>query len=329
MENTSALSVFYHLLGGYFFGKKIWHKNDIKAKFLLRSLFMPAITLMYLRQIIKSPSMRRAVLVQPALPSKIHRPYLYASLRPAARADAICSHYHFVDSLANPFLKQALLSQDEYCLARFNGKNGESIAILCSASRYDKEGEATLRIRFNNVVLASLTFSVVHDHNTRAVIIGGLQGKGNDQTRELIKEASKACFGLFPKRLLLECLLTLTHLNGINTILAVGDENHVYQNLRYCYRKNKVRFSSYSEFWLSVSADKREGGLYHIPLHIARKTSDELPSRKRAQYQRRYQLLDEINREIQQTLGHATATEVSPTHMPGTRQDRTLHPLAS
>lgn len=326
MENTSALSVFYHLLSGNFFGKKIWHKTDIKAKFFLRSLLMPSVTLMYLRHLVNSPSMRRAVLVQPVLPSKIHRPYLYASLRAHDRANAIGAHYHFVDSLANPFLKQALLSQDEYCLARFSGKNNEHFSIICSTSRYDKEGEATLRIRFNDMVLASLTFSVMNYQNIRTIIIGGLQGKGNDQTRELIKEASKACFGLFPKRLLLESLLTLANLNGINTVLAVGDENHVYQNLRYCHRKNKVRFSSYSEFWLSVNADKRECGLYQLPTHIPRKTPDELPSRKRAQYQRRYQLLDEIGQQIQQTLGHATTTDTLPA--PKTASTM-LHRLAS
>ncbi|MGM3193039.1 VirK/YbjX family protein [Dickeya dadantii subsp. dieffenbachiae] len=316
MEKTSALSLFYQLLKGDFFSEKIWRKTDIKAKFLLRSLLMPSITLRYLNNIIEIPAMQKAVKVRPMLPTKIHRPYLSATLHAAERADAICTHYTFVDQLANPFLKQAFLSLDDYCLARFSGKNGESFSLICSTSRYDKEGEATLRIRFNNVVLASLTFSVIRDHNQPTIMIGGLQGKGRDQTRELTKDASKACFGLFPKRLLLECLLTLAGLTGINRILAVGDENHVYQSLRYCYRKNKVRFSSYSEFWLSVNADRNAAGLYQLPLTITRKTLDELPSKKRAQYQRRYQLLDDINAQIRHNLGHSASYD-------------TLHRIAS
>ncbi|WP_226093485.1 VirK/YbjX family protein [Dickeya oryzae] len=309
MENTSALSLFVHLLNGNFLSEKIWRKTDIKAKFLLRSLLMPSITLRYLNNIIKIPAMQKAVRIRPMLPTKIHRPYLSATLCAAERADAICAHYTFVEQLANPFLKQALLSLDDYCLARFSGKNGENVSLICSTSRYDKEGEATLRIRYNDVVLASLTFSVIRDQNQPTIMIGGLQGKGSELTRELTKDASKACFGLFPKRLLLECLLTVAALTGIDRILAVGDENHVYQNLRYSYRKNKVRFSSYSEFWLSVNASKNAQGLYQLPLTITRKTLEELPSKKRAQYQRRYQLLDDINTQIQHNLGHIASSD--------------------
>ncbi|TYL43841.1 VirK/YbjX family protein [Dickeya sp. ws52] len=309
MEKTSALSLFYHLLRDDFFSEKIWCQHNIKTKFLLRSLLMPSITLGYLKSIIDIPAMQKAVRVCPMLPTKIHRPYLSATLRAAERADAIRTHYTFVEQLANPFLKQAFLSLDDYCLARFSGKNGESFSLTCSTSRYDKEGEATLRIRFNDVVLASLTFSVIRHQHQLAIMIGGLQGKGRDQTRELTKDASKACFGLFPKRLLLECLLTLAALTGINRILAVGDDNHVYQCLRYCYRKNKVRFSSYSEFWQSINADKNAEGVYQLPRTITRKTLDELPSRKRAQYQRRYQLLDDINAQIRHNLGHNASSD--------------------
>lgn len=316
MEKTSALSLFYQLLKGHFFSEKIWRHTDIKAKFLLRSLLMPSITLRYLKNIIAIPAMQKAVKIRPMLPTKIHRPYLSTTLHPAERVDAICAHYTFVEQLANPFLKQAFLSLDDYCLARFVGKNGERFSLICSTSRYDKEGEATLRIRFNDVVLASLTFSVIHDQNQLTIVIGGLQGKGRDQTRELTKDASKACFGLFPKRLLLECLLTLASLTGIQRILAVGDENHVYQCLRYCYRKNKVRFSSYSEFWQSLSAGRNAAGLYQLPLTITRKTLDELPSRKRAQYQRRYQLLDDIQDQIRRNLSHSASSD-------------TLHRIAS
>ncbi|QDX30571.1 VirK/YbjX family protein [Dickeya poaceiphila] len=311
MEKKSALSLFYHLLKGNFFSEKIWCATDIKAKFLLRSLLMPSITLRHLQNIIEIPAMQKAVSIRPMLPTKVHRPYLSATLRADERAEAIRSHYLFVQQLANPFLKQALLSQDDYCLACFSGKNGESFSLICSNSRYDKEGEATLRIRFNDMVLASLTFSVIRSQDQLTIMIGGLQGKGREQTRELTKDASKACFGLFPKRLLLECLLAIARLTGITRILAVGDENHVYQNLRYSYRKNKVRFSSYSEFWLSINADRNAQGLYQLPLAITRKTLDELPSKKRAQYQRRYQLLDDIHAQVRQNLEHTASSDTT------------------
>ncbi|WP_192457157.1 VirK/YbjX family protein [Musicola keenii] len=298
MSTTSPLALFCQLVTGHFLSEKIWHKNDIKTKFLLRSATLPLTTRRHLQNILTIPAMRTAVKARPMLPTKIHRPYLHAGMCATDRVDAIGHHYRFIDTIGNPFLKQAFLTMGDHCLTRFSGKNDEIFSLLCSISRYDKEGETTLRIRFNGVILASLSFTVIPHQNGHAIMIGGLQGKGHDDTRERTKEATKASFGLFPKRLLLECLLTLAETLKINTILAVGDGSHVYQNLRYYFRKKKVLFASYSDFWAAVSAVEMPQQLYRIPAAIPRKNMADLPSRKRSEYQRRYQLLDDIQNRI-------------------------------
>ncbi len=302
MINRKVLSLYCELLTGNFLSQKIWVKYKIRAKFLFRSLFSPMTTLNYIRMLLDIPSLRKSVKHQPVLPTKIHRPYLFASLHTAERAAAICAHYRFVDGLNKPLLQQALLRQEHGELAQWFGKSDEHISLVSGISRYDKEGETTLFFYYNGTALATLTFSIIHYEGSPTIVIGGLQGKGNDKTREMIKHASKACFGLFPKRLLLECLLTLADLMKIDNILAVGDESHVYQHVRYRKRKCKVRFSSYSEFWLSLNATPHGPGLYKIPAVILRKDLEDLPSRKRAQYQRRNQLLDNLSYQIKHTL---------------------------
>ncbi|WP_232100122.1 VirK/YbjX family protein [Lonsdalea populi] len=279
----------------------------MKAKFLLRSLMLPFPTYYFLGGICAMPCMQRLIKRHPCLPTKIHRPYLHVGLNATERAKAICHHYTFVESLSSQRLHDAFLSESPCRLAEFYGKEGEKFAIVSSVWRYDKEGETTLQIGMEETPLLSLSFSIVNIMGQPAIVIGGLQGKGKQTTRDRIKQATKACHGLFPKRLLVESLLMLANFAGIRRVLAVGDSSHVYQSQRYHRSKKKVLLCSYDAFWTSLDAVPTHDSLYRLPLHIARKPLDELPSNKRAQYKRRYQLIDNLHTQLANNLSAETA----------------------
>ncbi|MFP1918418.1 VirK/YbjX family protein [Lonsdalea quercina] len=306
MKKLSRASLFFQLLSGHFRSEKIEFKNKIKAKFLLRSLMLPFPTYYFLGRICSMPCMQRLIKTHPCLPTKIHRPYLHVGLNAAERAKAICHHYTFVESLSSPRLHDAFLSETPFRLAEFYGKGGEKFTIVSSVWRYDKEGETTLQIVMDETPLISLSFSIINVSGQPAIVIGGLQGQGKKTTRDLIKQATKACYGLFPKRMLIESLLTLAELAGIRSVLAVGDGSHVYQSRRYHRSKRSVMFCSYDEFWTSLDATQTHDNLYQLPLHIARKPLEEIPSNKRAQYKRRYQLFDDLHTQLANNLGGVT-----------------------
>ena len=54
-------------------------------------------------------------------------------------------------------------------------------------------------------------------------------------------------------------------------------------------------------FWEAVGGICDEEGYFHIPLEIPRKDIADIASKKRAEYRRRYALLDEIQQQIQFT----------------------------
>ncbi|WP_424141161.1 DUF535 family protein [Sodalis glossinidius] len=74
----------------------------------------------------------------------------------------------------------------------------------------------------------------------------------------------------------------------VQQIIAVGDKSHVFQSARYRSSKQNVFFVHYDEFWASVEGSPMAGGLYGLPKRITRKSMDDLPSKKRAEYRRRY-----------------------------------------
>ncbi len=216
------------------------------------------------------------------------------------RADAIVSHYHWIDGLKDPLLAHALTSPQEQPVVQFRAKNEVLYTVnASSAHKAEREGESTLWLRDDeNTLLASLTFTVAHSAGQRVLVIGGLQGPRRGVTRDVIKQATRACHGLFPKRVLMEVIFQLVAQSNIRAIYAVSDEGHVFRALRYRLSKGRHFHASYDEFWETLDGKKRSTFCWQLPLEMARKSLDEIASKKRAEYRRRFELLDEIKTAI-------------------------------
>ncbi len=167
----------------------------------------------------------------------------------------------------------------------------------------DKEGEATIVFQDeNDTVLAELTFTLCQYNGVDTFFVGGLQGAKADVPHQLIQAATKACHGLFPKRLVVDALLTLGSLLSVAHVRAVSNETHIYRSLRYRHKKRGKLHADYNSFWASLGAQADEEGDYVLPLTLARKTMEEIASKKRAEYRRRYALLDELQQQITETV---------------------------
>ena len=83
---------------------------------------------------------------------------------------------------------------------------------------------------------------------------------------------------------------------------AVSNEVHIFRGERY-QDKNKKILSDYDTFWAAVGGECDKQGYFHIPIQIARKDESEIASKKRAEYRRRYLLLDEIQTQMSSLFG--------------------------
>ncbi|MFB4341746.1 VirK/YbjX family protein [Pantoea sp. CS_6] len=299
----SYASLFFQLLSGKYVPNKIWRSRRFRLKFALRTLIAPVTTLRYLQQLSTLPRISQLMHVQGLLPAKLHRPYLRAGMSVAQRAQAILDHYNLMNNLANLSLRQILQSGEETVLARLVGKNDEDFVIACRSGFYDREGEVTLVLRYQGEGIASLSFTILNEDNERTLVIGGLQGPRKTISNEVIRDATKAAHGLFPKRLLMEVVFILSQQCDVKKIAAVGDETHVFRSLRYRHSKSDKFCASYSEFWLTLNGQARADGMFALPLMLPRKTLEDIASKKRAEYRRRYTLLDTLAEQVNTATG--------------------------
>lgn len=298
---VSTGSLFFQLSSGKFKPNKLWQCRRFRLKFLLRSLLYPITTFSYMEKMAELPAMRQALLIQGLLPAKIHRPYLCSRFSVKQRAQALLAHYSTVEQLPHT-LYQLFLSPVDHNVAHLQGKNNERFDIVCSSGRYDREGEITLVLLYNAVTLASLSFSFIRQDGQQAILIGGLQGPRKTVNADMIREATKASHGLFPKRVLMETLFYLAARCQVKQIQAVGDDTHVFRSLRYRHSKREVFHASYSEFWLSLSGEALPNGLYQLPLAMPRKPLEEIVSKKRAEYRRRYEFMDMLEQQLAEVV---------------------------
>lgn len=268
-----------------------------KLKFIGRTILTYRYSNKITEFILGHEYLKNEIYKYPILVSKIHRPYLHKDLETIKKAHSVIESYQFIDNYFSKDIREILYLDGKYLLSNILGKDGQNFKLyLCLYPFFDKEGEINLKLEDeNNEVVGTVTFGILEND----IFIGGVQGARRDLNQDYIKNITKELYGLFPKRILLEALYGIISALDLNIkILATGNEMHVYKSKRYI--KKRVINSSYDEFWASINGIKNNENIWILPEKLERKNIEEIPSKKRSQTLKKYQLLTNIYLDISQ-----------------------------
>ena len=138
-----------------------------------------------------------------------------------------------------------------------------------------------------NELVYLLTFAKLDE----ALLISVVQGPNFEGSKEMVKQLTKMCHGLRPAYLMVEMMKAL----GFKTLLGIPQK---YQN--------KSRFIQSSHYVVDYDAIFAESGgqlkdYWELPLEIDRNL-DDVPSKKRSMYRKRYAMLDDLAKVIEEKL---------------------------
>lgn len=294
--------LFKWLLRGHPPLNRLWENPIYRFKFLLRSLFLSRKTFAWVNHLSQYPLLGYFLSQQTNLPCKLQRPYLASCMGSQDCFQALCFHYDFLSENHQAF-SRAVYDDVPFIIGRITGKNEHTFRFDIQArNKFAREGEITLSLfDEQNDTLAYLTFSIIKYCQKPTLFIAGLQGGGGEKARESIQQATKACYGLFPKRIILEAALTVAKAFALTQVVAVSNKTHIYNNWRYRSRRERVH-SDYDEFWQSIGAVADARDLFILPSQIERKTIEEIQSKKRSEYRNRYALLDQLAQNMTDEL---------------------------
>ncbi len=301
-QPKSGWQLFKNLAFGEIAPGLAWEKTAYRRKFMLRSLATPLSTARLLSDLAKHPHLMQMLQVQPGLPCRLHRPWLTVNMDRQHALESLSWHYQTMYRQLPATLTHGYLSKQGVTLLTLTGKDEQQFSVrLCADAFMDKEGEATLVFcDGQNTALAEMTFTLCQFEGKSTLFIGGLQGAKAHVPHELIQGATKACHGLFPKRLLVEAAMTLGAAFPVEQIVAVSNDTHIYRSWRYRKKKEGKLLADYDSFWLSIGGEKQDNGNFMLPLVMPRKPMEEIASKKRAEYRRRYALLDSLIQQMKQ-----------------------------
>ena len=164
-----------------------------------------------------------------------------------------------------------------------------------------KEALWAVMLYLGDMCLYQMIFWIAKDRAEEySLYIGAMQGPNMEGARDIVKKVTKRCHAYRTKNLILYLTQALARGLGLKHIYAVTNQGYYAMNHVRIDRKLKTDFS---EFWLEAGGWKTEDERFdELPLVEIRKTIEEVPTRKRAVYRRRFAMLDEIDRQVVECL---------------------------
>lgn len=273
--------------------------SSLKSKiiFVLRFLAQPAASSIWFFFLHQS-SVRQLVVRQISLLDTIHRPFYDRRLSIFERLSLLQNHFALsMHTIGVDVLKQ-LIRGERLPLASFHGKNDQPYQLaLISNPAYQREGGLTLALCQQDTMLQCLTFSLDQRPAGLFIRVGGTQSC-QANTREQIKEATKALYGIQPRLLLIEALRFIAQDLQCIAIECVGKKNHIYQALRYRFSK-QIR-AEYDQLWTMAGGIPHFNGNFLLPLFSEEKPLSERPANKRAEYRGRDNIKIALREQLKQ-----------------------------
>jgi uncharacterized protein VirK/YbjX len=161
----------------------------------------------------------------------------------------------------------------------------------------------------DGVRLYSIGFGLT---DARTLLIGNVQGPSlKDDGLDRIRDATHAAHGMRPPHLLVHALRVLAARWGVTCLRGVDPENHVKG--KWNLRDSRLRFD-YRGFWAEHDGVRDASGNWSLPLDTALRPLEEVPTKRRAMYRRRYAMLDELQLAVDTLAGsHAAPAPATTT----------------
>jgi uncharacterized protein VirK/YbjX len=159
----------------------------------------------------------------------------------------------------------------------------------------------------DGVRLYSIGFGLTED---LTMLLGNVQGPSlKDDGLDRIRDVTHAAHGMRPPHLLVHTLRLLAAQWGVARLVGVDPEHHVKG--RWNLRDSRLRFD-YRAFWAEHEGTREAGGNWSLPLATALRPLDEVPTKRRATYRRRYAMLEALQHSVSTLTDARHALPVAP-----------------
>ena len=229
-------------------------------------------------------------------------PYQCAAWNASERLARIEEHLAVLHKL--PGLQ--LAPEDKLILADLESISPDVCLVIDRAKWLSREGLLTLSLFKGDFRAFTMSFSLFNWPELE-IFIGGIQGRQGEDVLSLYRDLTKDFHGTRPRDFLLEAMRLFAISIGAKHIYAVAEAYKISRHDYFGRRGAHGLF--YDEIWQERGGVKVAGTHFELPLAGTRRDLDEIPSKKRSMYRRRYEMLDEIGASMPTDLAMAERSQ--------------------
>ncbi len=237
-------------------------------------------------------ALQRALAERPELLGAVVWPYVCAGWDAEARLRHLAAHFQAVGRAA---VLQVPAGGAVELLDLSDVSPGLRV-VLDQPKWFMREGPLVLNLFEGELRLYSLAFSLAG--TPPVAYVGALQGVATEGVLERYRELTKALHGLRPRDVLIELFRMLSRALGVTRILAVADAARVHRSAYFGGAKAAQLQVDYDAIWADRGGVPHDPQFFTLPLHAPAKSLDEVPSKKRAMYRRRHELLAALEQRL-------------------------------
>jgi uncharacterized protein len=228
-------------------------------------------------------------------------PYLHRAWSVRQRVDTVVAHYRQIE--INHWLKVPLGARS--VLATVGAPDSGLTLQIDQPQWLAQEGELALNLFDGDLRLYSVAFAFGVRKGRPVVYIGAIQGRSVDGASDRYAELTRQLHGCRPRDLAMQALLMLAEAMGIHQVYGICDYYRHFRQPRLlaCHDKT-IHSADYDEIWRDRGGVETVDGFFAFDARYSPRPLEDVPSKKRAMYRRRYEMLGELRTRIQD-LAHA------------------------
>jgi uncharacterized protein len=225
-------------------------------------------------------------------------PYLCASWSRRERIEKIVEHCNIVGERL-PALE---FSISEFLPLLDLSEIVEGLHVVVDQPRwFMREGLLVINLFNRTTRIYSLAFTLERDGSDISAIIGAVQGRDIDGILDQYRDITKGAHGLRPRDLLIEIFRMFCIEIGVKGIRAVSDRSRHHRSA-YFHAGEKQFSTNYDDIWEDRGGTRISPDFYEIKVVQERRVLEDIPSKKRGMYRKRYEMMNGIKNILHTNL---------------------------
>lgn len=257
----------------------------------------------YIHPQIGSP-LQRVMSQRPELVGATVWPYICTSWGAETRLQKIYEHFKAIEQLKGiPYFPV----NEQLSLLDLADVADNLRVVLDQPKWFMREGLYAINLFVLENRIYTLAFSFAFDEGAVVAYVGAIQGVDVEGILGDYKDLTKALHGMRPRDFLVEMFRTFCRCMGVTKIYAVDDAKRQHRSSYFGSKKSGELLLNYNDIWLERGGVRDSEDFFVLSVETPMRSLDEVPSKKRAMYRRRYELLQSIEERVQANLNFHAA----------------------